>query len=644
MSRQAPKPKPRGPRPSLVRYTLMWLLITVTTVMLVRSIQGRGHRTEVTYSDVTRELDRDNIAGIEVVTEERRVQGEFRNSVRIADLDVREFRANLPFADPAPLVARLEQHGIPIRAAKAGPSWVNVLLALLPWVLLGGFWFLLTRSVRLGGQRALSFGQMGARRLTGEQPKVTFADVAGADEAKAELQEVIDFLKDPAKFRRVGGRLPKGVLIVGPPGTGKTLLARAVAGEAGVAFFSISGSDFVELFVGVGAARVRSLFEQGKANAPCIIFIDELDAVGRQRGVSLGGVHEEREQTLNQLLVELDGFQPTEGVVVLSATNRPDVLDSALLRPGRFDRQIVVELPDIRAREQILGVHARKIALAEDVDLATIARSTPGLSGADLANLVNEAALFAARRDKERAERRDFEDAKDKVMLGVERRSVVLSPEDRRLAAYHEAGHTLVNMLIPGLDPVQKVTIVPRGRALGITFALPEEDRRSHTMSYILGRLAVAYGGRAAEELVFGAEAITTGATSDFQQATELARRMVMQFGMSQVVGPITLSDYPELALFGREVVQRHEISQHTAELVDREVRRIVQQAYTRASDLLRTHRGALDALANALLERETLERAEIEAIVGSTKRALPTDLSTASSVHRHTATTVPSR
>jgi len=584
--------------------------------MLFRAVQGREKRTEITYSDLTRELERDNIAGVEIVTEERRVAGEFRSAVRVAGRDIREFRANLPLEDPGPLVARLEQRGVPIRAAPAGPSWLAILISAAPWLLLGGFWFLIMRQVRLGNQRALSFGQMGARPVASEQPKVTFADVAGAEEAKAELQEVIDFLKDPARFHRVGGRLPKGVLLVGPPGTGKTLLARAVAGEAGVAFFSISGSDFVELFVGVGAARVRSLFEQGKANTPCIIFIDELDAVGRQRGVGLGGVHEEREQTLNQLLVELDGFQPTEGVVVLSATNRPDVLDPALLRPGRFDRQIIVELPDIRAREKILGVHARKIRLADDVDLATIARGTPGLSGADLANLVNEAALFAARRDKERADRRDFEDAKDKVMLGVERRSVILSPEDRRLAAYHEAGHALVNLLIPGLDPVHKVTIVPRGRALGITFALPEEDRRSYTRAYILGRLAVAYGGRAAEELVFGSDRITTGAASDFQQATELARRMVTQFGMSEVVGPITVVEHPELAPFGRDVVQRYEVSQHTAELVDCEVRRIAQEAYTRAIDLIRAHRRTLDALATRLLERETLERAEVEAIV----------------------------
>ena len=618
MNQREQAPGPRGPRPQRLRLTVIWVLALATAIMLFGSIRGRERRTEITYSDVIHELERGNIATVEISTEARRVAGEFRTSVRIDGHDMLKFQANLPFDDPAPLVARLEDSGVPIRAAKTGPSWLNILLGILPWLVLGGFWFFLSRSVRLGGQRAMAFGQMGGRRLTSEQPKVTFADVAGADEAKAELQEVIDFLKDPAKFRQVGGRMPKGVLIVGPPGTGKTLLARAVAGEAGVAFFSISGSDFVELFVGVGASRVRSLFEQGKANAPCIIFIDELDAVGRQRGVSLGGVHEEREQTLNQLLVELDGFQPTEGIIVLSATNRPDVLDPALLRPGRFDRHIIVELPDIRAREQILGVHVRKITLAEDVDLAAIARGTPGLSGADLANLVNEAALFAARRNKASADRRDFEDAKDKVMLGMERRSLVVSPEDRRLAAYHEAGHALVNLLIPGLDPVQKVTIVPRGRALGITFALPEEDRRSHTKDYILGRLAVAYGGRAAEELVFGAESITTGAASDLQQATELARRMVTEFGMSDVVGPITVNEHPELALLGREVVQRHEVSQHTAELVDREVRRIVREAYARASDVVRTHRATLDALASALLERETLERAEIEAIVAA--------------------------
>ena len=607
----------RPPRSWGIRTVLLWVLAFVTMTLMFQSIQRREQRTAITYSDLTRELARDNIAAVEIVTEERALSGQFRVPVRIEGREVRDFRTILPFEDPAPLVARLEERRVPIRAAKASTSWLGILLSAVPWLLLGGFWFFMLRQMRVGGQQALSFGRMGARPVASEQPKVTFADVAGADEAKAELQEIIEFLKDPAKFQRIGGRLPKGVLLVGPPGTGKTLLARAVAGEAGVAFFSISGSDFVEMFVGVGAARVRNLFEQGKANAPCIIFIDELDAVGRLRGVGLTGVHEEREQTLNQLLVELDGFQPTEGVIVLSATNRPDVLDPALLRPGRFDRQIVVELPDLRARELILKVHARKVQLAPDVDLATIARGTPGLSGADLANLVTEAALLAARRNKERADRHDLEDAKDKVMLGVERRSVVLTPAERRLAAYHEAGHTLVNLLIPGLDPVHKVTIVPRGRALGITFALPEEDRRTYTKAYILGRLAVAHGGRTAEEIVFGPESITTGAASDFQQATELARQMVTRFGMSEVVGPMAVTEQAGLGLLGREIVQRHEVSQHTADLVDREVRRIVQEAAARAADLIRANRATLDALANALLERETLERAEVEAIVG---------------------------
>jgi len=601
-------------RPAL-RTVVLWLFGLMTAAMLFRALGPRERRAEIGYSDFTAELARGNIAAVEIATERRELGGEFRAPARIGGRDVREFRANLPFEDPAPLVARLEQAGVPIRAAGAGPSWTEIVFSTMPWLLLAGFWFVIIRQMRAGSERALSFGRMGARPVAREQPKVTFADVAGAEEAKAELQEVIDFLRDPGKFQRVGGRLPKGVLLVGPPGTGKTLLARAVAGEAGVAFFSISGSDFVELFVGVGAARVRSLFEQGKAHAPSIIFIDELDAVGRTRGAGLG-VHEEREQTLNQLLVELDGFQPSEGVVVLSATNRPDVLDPALLRPGRFDRQIVVELPDVRAREQILKVHVRNIQLAADVDLAAIARGTPGLSGADLASLVNEAALFAARRNKDRADRQDFEDAKDKVMLGVERRSVVLSPEERKLSAYHEAGHALVNLLIPGLDPVYKVTIVPRGRAMGVTFALPEEDRRTYTKAYIVGRLAVAHAGRAAEEIVFGPDRVTTGAASDFQQATELARQMVTRFGMSELVGPVAVIEHPEVGLFGREVIQRHEVSPQTAELIDREVRRVVTEAATRAGELIRANRATLDALAAALLDRETLERAEVEAIV----------------------------
>jgi cell division protease FtsH len=597
------------------------VLLVLTAIMATSLLRGRrAERTEITYTELLGQLERRNIASVEIIADERELTGELRTPLRIGERDVREFHTTLPLVDPAPLVLRLEERGVTIHARTPGPSWISLLLSVLPWLGLGLFWLLLLRPSRLG-TAAQAFGRTGAH-IAAERPAVTFSDVAGADEAKTELREVIDFLKNPSRFQRVGGRLPKGVLLVGPPGTGKTLLAQAVAGEAAVPFYSISGSDFVELFVGVGAARVRSLFAEGKAHAPCIIFIDELDAVGRQRGAGLTAVHEEREQTLNQLLVELDGFQPTQGVVVLSATNRPDVLDPALLRPGRFDRQIVVELPDIRAREQILDVHVRKIRLAADVDLAGIARATPGLSGADLANLVNEAALFAARRDKEQADQRDFEDAKDKVMLGVERRSLVLTAEDRRLAAYHEAGHALVNLLLPGLDPVQKVSIVPRGRALGITYALPQQERRTQTRAYLLGRLATAYGGRAAEELVFGPERITTGAANDFQQATELARRMVTEFGMSDAVGPIAVSEHPEAPPWGWGALPRHEVSPHTAELVDREIRRLVDEAHHQAGAVLASHRPALDALADALLARETLEGAEIQAIVAGAAAA----------------------
>lgn len=626
MSQTAPPTTPPGKPsqptpPPAVHLRWIWVLLVLTAIMATSLLRGRrAERTEITYTELLGQLERRNIASVEIIADERELTGELRTPLRIGERDVREFHTTLPLVDPAPLVLRLEERGVTIHARTPGPSWISLLLSVLPWLGLGLFWLLLLRPSRLG-TAAQAFGRTGAH-IAAERPAVTFSDVAGADEAKTELREVIDFLKNPSRFQRVGGRLPKGVLLVGPPGTGKTLLAQAVAGEAAVPFYSISGSDFVELFVGVGAARVRSLFAEGKAHAPCIIFIDELDAVGRQRGAGLTAVHEEREQTLNQLLVELDGFQPTQGVVVLSATNRPDVLDPALLRPGRFDRQIVVELPDIRAREQILDVHVRKIRLAADVDLAGIARATPGLSGADLANLVNEAALFAARRDKEQADQRDFEDAKDKVMLGVERRSLVLTAEDRRLAAYHEAGHALVNLLLPGLDPVQKVSIVPRGRALGITYALPQQERRTQTRAYLLGRLATAYGGRAAEELVFGPERITTGAANDFQQATELARRMVTEFGMSDAVGPIAVSEHPEAPPWGWGALPRHEVSPHTAELVDREIRRLVDEAHHQAGAVLASHRPALDALADALLARETLEGAEIQAIVAGAAAA----------------------
>ena len=447
--------------------------------------------------------------------------------------------------------------------------------------------------------------------------------MAGADEAKQELEEIIDFLKDPQKFQRLGGRLPKGALLVGPPGTGKTLLAKAVAGEAGRPFFSMSGSDFVEMFVGVGASRVRDLFEQGKAHAPCIIFIDEIDAVGRHRGAGLGGGHDEREQTLNQLLVEMDGFESNDGVILLAATNRPDILDSALLRPGRFDRQIVVDMPDVKGREQILRVHTRKIPLGANVNLERIAKGTPGLSGAELSNVVNEAALLAARRNKPVVDMNDLEDAKDKVMLGLERKSMVLTDEERKLTAYHESGHALVGLTVPGIDPIHKVTIVPRGRALGITFFLPEKDRRNVTKQWLLGQLAMSYGGRVAEELVFGPDKVTTGAYSDIQQATEMARRMVTQFGMSDVVGPIAVGDREAEIFLGREVVQRREVSERTAELVDTELKRLLGEAYEHARDIVTKHRDQLDRLAAALLERETLDREEVDLVMAG-KRLPP--------------------
>ena len=605
------------------RVLVVWAVLG-SVFLFLRPREGGGY--EVTYSEFTREVENDNIATVVVDPAKNEIRGEFRSPITVRGRDVSAFRTQLPFDDPVALVERLGANGVEIEAKGPGPSWVSMLLAMVPWLLIIGVWIFLMRRMQSGGQQALAFGRSKAKPVESDAPRITFDDVAGADEAKEELEELIGFLQNPGKFGRLGGRLPKGVLLVGPPGTGKTLLARAVAGEAGRPFFSMSGSDFVEMFVGVGASRVRDLFAQGKSNAPCIIFVDELDAVGRQRGAGLGGGHDEREQTLNQLLVELDGFEPKEGVVLLAATNRPDVLDPALLRPGRFDRQIVVDLPDIKAREEILAVHARRIPLADDVELAAVARGTPGLSGADLENLANEAALFAGRRDKAVVEMADFEDAKDKVMLGAERTSLVLTPEERELTAYHESGHALVNLLLPSVDPLHKVTIVPRGRAMGITFSLPETDRRNLTKAYLEGKLAVAYGGRIAEELVFGPDRVTTGAAQDFQQATDLARQMVTRFGMSEAVGPVSLGDRDELVFLGRELAARHDISEGTAHLIDKEVQRIAGEAYDRAYKLIVAHRDALDRLASALLERETLNRKECESILldraGSTGRS----------------------
>jgi cell division protease FtsH len=610
---------PEKPRTSLPwRNIGLWLLLMGVFLWTARAaFPGKDRGPEIPYSDLTAQIDADNVASIEINPETRTVDGSFKQPVKVGAASVTLFRVSLPFTDPAPLVARLEAKRIPIVARSGGSGWTTVLVSFLPWVLIIAVWLVIARQMRSGAGNALAFGRLGAKPVRADRPKVTFQDVAGADEAKEELREVIAFLKDPHRFQRLGGRMPKGVLLMGPPGTGKTLLARAVAGEAGVPFFSISGSDFVEMFVGVGAARVRDLFQTGKSNAPCIIFMDELDAVGRLRGAGLGGGHDEREQTLNQLLVELDGFEPTDGVVLLAATNRPDVLDPALLRPGRFDRQVVVDLPDVRGRELILKVHARKVPLAADVNLAEIARGTPGLSGADLANLVNEAALLASRRERTQVTWADFEDAKDKVMLGIERRSLIVTDAERRLTAYHEAGHALLQVLLPGQDPLHKVTIVPRGRALGVTFALPEEDRHNYTKRYILGRLVVAYGGRVAEELVFGPDLVTTGAAQDFAQATELARRMVAEFGMSETFGPVAAGDRDQMVFLGREVSQRREVSERTAAAIDAEVRRVATEAYQQARDLLGRNLGRLRALAEALLERETLTRTEVLALVG---------------------------
>jgi cell division protease FtsH len=600
---------------SMSKNVVFWLLIVLLSIAFYRMVnQARAELVDVKYSTFSRELDRDNVASV-AITGGQFVQGEFKQPVRVDGREVQQFSVMLPVQHSETFVARLEAKGVPIEAKEPRPSLGAVFLQLLPWMILIGLWLFFWRQVQQGGNRAFAFGKSRAKQLTADTPKVTFADVAGCDEAKVELQEIIEFLKDPQRFQRLGGRLPKGVLLVGPPGTGKTLLARAVAGEAGRPFFSMSGSDFVEMFVGVGASRVRDLFETGKSHAPCIIFIDEIDAVGRHRGAGLGGGHDEREQTLNQLLVEMDGFESNEGVILIAATNRPDVLDPALLRPGRFDRQIVVDMPDVRGREMILRVHARKIPLADDVRLDVIARATPGLAGADLANIVNEAALLAARRNRANVTMPDFEDAKDKVMLGIERKSLVLSEEERRLTAYHEAGHALVSLRVPVLDPVHKVSIVPRGRALGITFSLPEEDRHNYTKEYILGRLAMAYGGRVAEELVFGPEKVTTGAAQDIEQATDMARRMVTQFGMSDVVGPIAVGDREQQIFLGREIAQRREVSERTAELVDTELKRILEEAYERARGILEADMATLHRMAEALLERETLDREDVELI-----------------------------
>lgn len=539
-------------------------------------------------------------------------------SVTGSMLDGKNFSATIPLNDPN-LLNRLTESNARIKFAATEedvPNFFSMLLGWLPMILLIGVWIYFMRQMQSGGNKAMGFGKSKARLMDDKGTRVTFKDVAGVEEAKQEVEEVVEFLRDPQKFQRLGGKIPRGLLLVGPPGTGKTLLARAIAGEAEVPFFTISGSDFVEMFVGVGASRVRDLFEQGKKNAPCIIFIDEIDAVGRHRGAGLGGGNDEREQTLNQLLVEMDGFEANDGVILIAATNRPDVLDPALLRPGRFDRQVVVPNPDVLGREKILAVHARHVPLADNVDLKVIARGTPGFSGADLANLVNESALLAARRNRRTVSMSELEEAKDKVMMGSERRSMVMTEEEKRLTAYHESGHAVVAFHSPASDPIHKATIIPRGRALGMVMRLPEGDRVSMSIERLQADLAVAMGGRIAEEMIFGPHKITTGASSDISMATQMARRMVTEWGMSNKLGPITYGENSQEVFLGHSVAQHKNVSEATAQLIDEEVKRIVEEGYKRAENILTKHRNHLELLAKTLLEFETLSGDEIDVLL----------------------------
>jgi cell division protease FtsH len=625
-TRGGPPRRTSGPLPPgrPLRTIAFWALVLVLTLFAYRMYQGNfmsPQRAEISYTRFIGEVDRGNIQNLQII--ERTVSGELKTEtpVRIGnhEFPVKAFKTNI-VGDGSEIPDRVwkTNPGVEIEVRTAGVNWLSVLLTWLPLVMIFGAWLFLLRQMQAGGSAALKFGKTKAKVLLETTPKVTFKDVAGCDEAKQELQEIIEFLKEPQKFQRLGGRIPKGALLLGPPGSGKTLLAKAVAGEAGVPFFSMSGSDFVEMFVGVGASRVRDLFEQGKRNAPCIIFIDEIDAVGRHRGAGLGGGHDEREQTLNQLLVEMDGFESNEGVIMIAATNRPDVLDPALLRPGRFDRQIVVDWPDARGREGILKVHSRKIPLAEDVDLKLIARATPGMAGADIANLVNEAALLAARRNHKKVSLSDFEDAKDKVMLGMERKSLVMTDEERRSTAFHEAGHALVAWLLPGSDPVDKITIIPRGRALGITSYLPQEERYARSKEDLERALCMMMGGRAAEYLVFNH--LTTGASNDLERSTGLARRMVCELGMSENLGPLTFGKKEEMVFLGREISSHKDYSEETAEQIDKEVRRIVEGAYNRAIELLSANLDKLQLIATTLLEREVMDGDQMNRILRGEK------------------------
>jgi cell division protease FtsH len=589
----------------------LWLVIGLVMVFIFNLFnEPQKSIQEIPYSGFLEHVEKGEVTS--VVIQGDKLDGVFKSQT--------PFFTIIPGQD-SDMMHLLKEKGVTIQVkpVEDTPWYLTLLISWFPMLLLIGVWIFFMRQMQTGGGRALSFGRSKAKLVTDETTKVTFKDVAGIEEAKEELSEIIDFLKDPKKFTRLGGRIPKGVLLIGSPGTGKTLLARAIAGEADVPFFTISGSDFVEMFVGVGASRVRDLFVQAKKNAPCIIFIDELDAVGRHRGAGLGGGHDEREQTLNQLLVEMDGFESTEGVILVAATNRPDVLDPALLRPGRFDRQVVVPIPDLRGREKILNVHVNNIPLGPDVELSLIARGTPGFSGADLENLVNEAALLAARENKEIVGMADFEKAKDKVLMGIERKSLIISDEEKRITAYHEAGHTLVAKILPGTDPIHKVTIIPRGRALGLTQQLPEDERHSYPRSYLLNNLAILMGGRVAEELIMNE--FSTGAGNDIEKASRLARKMVCEWGMSDGLGPIAFGRKEEHPFLGRDFGQVKDYSEETAQRIDQEILKMVHDSYKRAKSLIQEDIDCLHSIANALLEKESLDAASIEQIMSKCRK-----------------------
>ncbi len=629
MSDDSPRPdRPKRPdqsRPTMKmpgygRTILFWMTLILGMFLLYSVLSNLSKGTaEISYSEFISQMEQKNVS--EVVLADRSVEGKLIKPTTFAGnrvtTSVSKFTTRIPFADNSyDLTNRIEQSNVKIVAREPDVTMWQILMTVGPFVLIIGFYFLFMRQMQgaAGPKGLFSFGKSRAKLNTDERPKVTFSDVAGADEAKEELQEIIEFLKEPGKFQKLGGKIPKGALLLGPPGTGKTLLARAVAGEAGVPFFSMSGSDFVEMFVGVGASRVRDLFEQGKKNAPCIIFIDEIDAVGRHRGAGLGGGHDEREQTLNQLLVEMDGFESNDGVILIAATNRPDVLDPALMRPGRFDRQIVVAIPDVKGREGILKVHLRKVKTSPEIDVSVLARGTPGMSGADLANMVNEAALLASRRNRDAIMMDDFEESKDKVMMGSARKSMVITDSEKEIIAYHEAGHALVAKLLPKADPIHKVTIIPRGMALGVTQSLPVDERHTHSRDYLESLLAVMMGGRVAEIIVF--DQLDTGAGNDLERATRLARKMVCNWGMSDRLGPVTFGKTDEHIFLGREIQHQKEYSEETARLIDQEIRRFVESAEETAKRIVTSHVEKLHAIAKALLEREIIDGREVDEII----------------------------